>query len=160
MRPTPSLYERLTARSTYDPETGCIEWRGTIRNGYGALSVNGKMRLAHRVAYELFAPIPDGLVLDHLCRNRPCINPDHLEPVTVAENNLRGVGCMANYARRTHCPKGHPYDATNTWITKVGARRCRACKAVENRRTNAKAKARRDALRLAEAEHPERVIIS
>jgi hypothetical protein len=128
-----NIYERLMADSEYIPETGCIEWQRPLSQGYGRLSVDGHMRFAHRVAFVLFAPIPDGLVLDHLCRNPPYINPDHLEPVTVAENNLRGVGCMADYARRTHCPQGHEYTPENTMITKVGARRCRVCKSAENR---------------------------
>lgn len=150
MRPTPNLYERLSARSILDPETGCIEITGhRSAFGYGAISVDGKQRPAHRVSYELFAPIPEGLVLDHLCRNPPCINPNHLEPVTDRVNILRGVGCMADYARRTHCPKGHPYDEKNTWVTKVGARRCRACKRVENARTNAKSRAKKLAARKA-----------
>ncbi|MFJ2662519.1 HNH endonuclease signature motif containing protein [Arthrobacter koreensis] len=99
----------------------------------------------HRVAYELFSgPIPNGLVLDHLCRNRGCFNPNHLEPVTRAVNNLRGVGFMAAHARKTHCPKGHPYDEKNTQI-KNGARRCRACISIENRRYREKQKAAREA---------------
>ena len=85
-----------------------------MESGYGHISVNGTMQLVHRLAYSMFVPIPEGLVLDHLCRNRSCINPNHLEPVTVAENNLRGEGCMADYARRTHCPQGHAYEATTS----------------------------------------------
>ena len=102
-------------------------------------------QLAHRAAYQLFAPIPDGLVLDHLCRNPPCVDPNHLEPITLAENNLRGEGCMAKYAQRTHCPQGHPYDEENTWITTVGARRCRIRKRAENKRTSALRKQRNQA---------------
>lgn len=64
----------------------------------------------------MFQPIPDGLVLDHLCRNRACINPNHLEPVSTRVSILRGEGVMARHARKTHCPHGHPYDEPNTWV--------------------------------------------
>lgn len=82
----------------------------------------------HRVAWEtLRGPIPDGMQLDHLCRQRACWNPDHLEPVSPRENVLRGVGITAMNAKKTHCPQGHPYDDANTGITSTGKRRCRAC---------------------------------
>lgn len=83
---------------------------------------------AHRVAYEiLIGPIPEGLPLDHLCRNSPCCNPNHLEPVTDRTNILRGVGFAALNAKKTHCPKGHPYSLTNTYINSKGQRICRTC---------------------------------
>ena len=86
---------------------------------------------AHRLAYELVkGPISDGLQIDHLCRNRACINPDHLEAVTQRENILRGEGVAALNARKTHCPQGHAYDEENTLILtgrQAGARRCQIC---------------------------------
>lgn len=137
---TQTIYERLSEKSRPNPDTGCIVWtRGTNNAGYGRIWINGANHMAHRVAYELFAPIPDGLVLDHLCRTPACINPNHLEPVTSTENIMRGQGCMADYARRTHCPQGHPYEGENLWLRPAanngsGARRCRECKHEENRR--------------------------
>jgi hypothetical protein len=76
---------------------------------------------------HLVGPVPDGLELDHLCRNPGCVNPDHLEPVTHKENMLRGFNPSATNARKTHCHKGHFFDAENTYIATTGARRCRTC---------------------------------
>jgi hypothetical protein len=103
----------------------CWPWRGTILpNGYGQFGVRGVRHLTHRYAYELLnGPIPEGLTIDHLCRNPPCVNPAHLEPVTMLENLRRGFGVGALNAKKTHCPKGHAYDYTN------GRKRyCRECK--------------------------------
>ncbi len=109
---------------------GCWEWLAHRVGGYGHISWRGKDRPAHRVGYELLVgPVPDGKQLDHLCRNRGCVNPAHLEPVSQAENMARGV-CWDRNRRKTHCPAGHPYDAQNT-LTRPGphglTRRCAAC---------------------------------
>lgn len=105
----------------------CWHWTGATSNGYGRVRVDVD-RPAHRFAYELLVgPIPDGLVIDHLCRVRHCVNPAHLEAVTNAENILRGNGFSARHARKTHCPKGHPYDEANTLIRADGSRNCIAC---------------------------------
>lgn len=111
---------------------GCWEWIGSVRpNSYGQVrGANGRTQKAHRVAYELLVgPIPPGLQLDHLCRNRKCVNPAHLEPVTQRVNILRGESPAAKGARATECPQGHPYDDENTRIKPGGGRDCRACAA-------------------------------
>ena len=104
-------------------DSGCWEWAGAIsRQGYGSLGRGGKKVYAHRAMYELLVgPIPDGLELDHLCRNRKCVNPSHLDPVTHAENTRRAAAGI------THCPHGHEYTVENTAYTSKGWRRCRAC---------------------------------
>lgn len=81
------------------------------------------------MSHELHkGPIPEGLVIDHLCRNRGCVNPDHLEAVTQRENILRGEGLAAANARKTHCPKGHPYSGENLYVVpSSGRRQCRIC---------------------------------
>lgn len=108
------------------PELGpCWLWLKCVTDGYGRLTVNGKLLLAHRYSYELFkGKIEDDLQIDHLCRIRRCVNPDHLEAVTLTVNLLRGISANA---LKTHCPKGHEYNALNTYFTSTGNRKCRAC---------------------------------
>lgn len=127
------LRDRIRRGSTED-ENGCWVWHKTTNSrGYGLSMRYGKQILAHRLAYWVFVgPIPDGLELDHLCRNRLCCNPDHLEAVDHRTNVLRspihyGVTQMA----KTHCPQGHPYDEKNTYLLygRNGGqmRQCRTC---------------------------------
>lgn len=110
---------------------GCWRWTGNkASNGYGYVSRGRALSkvVAHRVVYTMHrGPIPDGLILDHLCRNRGCVNPAHLEPVTTRENNLRGFGTSGVHARQTHCAHGHEFTTENTKIRKTGARACRTC---------------------------------
>ena len=99
--------------------------------GYGFATVGKQRQKAHRAAYELLiGPIPEGLQLDHLCRNPPCVNPAHLEPVTGRENTLRGISPIAVNARKTRCKRGHSFTPENTIHRPSGRRACRTCKAV------------------------------
>lgn len=119
----------------FEPIRGCLEWRGGhFGNGYGSYSVLGVQHVAHVYAYEsVKGAVPDGLELDHLCRNRNCVNPYHLEAVTHRLNTLRGVGPVAENAKKTHCPKGHAYEGDNIKMD-AGSRKCRTC---VNERKNA-----------------------
>lgn len=104
----------------------CIEWPWRrSKDGYGILYEQGKEKRAHRVVYEdIVGPIPLGLVLDHLCRNPPCVNPDHLEPVTDRENILRGIGISAQNAKKKLCAHGHLLVARKD---KTKRRYCKEC---------------------------------
>lgn len=107
----------------------CWIWKAAINEcGYGTFTV-GKKVLAHRYAYELLkGKIPTGLQLDHLCRNRACVNPEHLEVVTQQENIRRGECAAARHARQIHCKRGHPLSGDNLYITPDGRRQCKICK--------------------------------
>lgn len=130
-------------------DTPCWIWQLAIHdNGYGAANVPAHMRepgqyqqtTAHRLAYiEANGPIPADLVVDHLCRQRDCVNPDHLEVVTQQVNTRRGIGPSAVNAVKTHCKYGHPFDAENTYVCPSGRRRCRTCRREERLRREGKA---------------------
>lgn len=131
---------RFVTKFTVNRGTGCWEWHGTTAdNGYGLFWDGSRHVRAHRFAYEAFlAPIPDGLVIDHLCRNRACVNPSHLEAVTQRVNVLRGVSGSATNAVKTQCHRGHPFTESNTYRRPNGKRECRECaRAYELRRVRA-----------------------
>ena len=131
--PRPSAPTRFWVKVQKRGPGGCWLWTGALGGGgYGAFTADGRQQVAHRFAYELLvAPIPPGLVLDHLCRVRHCVNPAHLEPVTAGENLRRGISANAV---KTHCKHGHRYDEANTYRRKNGTRSCRACHLARYRR--------------------------
>lgn len=124
--------EKRFWRHIQKADTGCWLWTASgLPGGYGRFGVDGRLWLAHRWSYEHFVgKIPEGLEIDHLCKQRRCCNPSHLEPVTHTVNVRRGDVASVNRARLiaiTHCPKGHTYDAVNTHVRANGKRQCRAC---------------------------------
>lgn len=146
MRKIRTPLERILARvDSLDPEQ-CWRWLGaTSPSGYGQVTRTNLRKdgtvYIHRAVYEaVVGPIPEGMVIDHLCRVRNCVNPLHLEPVTNAENVMRGESHIASNPAKTHCPKGHPYDAENTYHYK-GARQCRQCRNIHREAWRARSKA-------------------
>ena len=125
--------DRFMAKVDQDGPNGCWVWMAAKdRDGYGRFGVAGAGALAHRVGYELMGErIPEGLQLDHLCRNTSCVNPRHLDPVTSRVNTHRGYGVSALHARKTHCIHGHEFTPENTYVNKLG-RACRACKRIRD----------------------------
>lgn len=118
-----------------DRSGDCWEWQAfRDKDGYGVWGWREEDRRwknvrAHRFAYEeVVGEIPEGLQIDHLCRNPSCVNPDHLEPVTARENTLRGVGITARHAKQTHCHQGHEFTDDNTYINPSGSRVCKQCR--------------------------------
>ncbi len=132
------LKQRLSAEQRFEQyvqksylPNQCWVWVGVQDyNGYGRFFYNRKNDRAHRVSYQLYVgPIPDGMTIDHLCRNRRCVNPTHLEVVSLRENILRGLGIPAINARKTHCKNGHEFNKINTYYYRNGGRACRICSA-------------------------------
>lgn len=123
-----SLAEALFSRLDFTGE--CWEWKaGRTAAGYGEFGFAREMHYSHRASYELqHGPIPKGMTVDHLCRNRACARPLHLELVTLAENKRRGMSRNAVNARKTHCLRGHPFEDGNTIRSSKGFRECRECK--------------------------------
>jgi hypothetical protein len=123
-----------------EEEDGCWLWTGNTNNGgYGIFWYDDRTGLAHRWSYEHHKGPLGRLHVDHLCRNRLCVNPSHLEKVTARENLLRGETAAAANAAKTHCPQGHPYSEDNTYVDNRNSRSCITCrKAADKRRREAK----------------------
>ena len=111
--------------------SGCILWTGAQNKGYGKLGRRGKTWYAHRFAWTLAnGPIPEGMVIDHLCRTPLCVNTDHMEVTTIQTNTLRGISSSARNAVKTHCKRGHEFTPENTGPTNGDrpGRVCRTCR--------------------------------
>lgn len=138
MGKTRPLIERLLEKVRHDAN-GCWTWTGnTHASGYPKIKVDGRQTQAHRASYVAHVgPIPAGLQLDHLCRNRSCVNPAHLEAVTARENTMRADGPTAVNARRMCCIHGHPLSGDNLIVRFVSGRRrrdCQICRKANNRK--------------------------
>jgi len=135
-----SAEEKFRRFATVPDENGCMNWTGNINyGGYGLIRMSNYNIRAHRFAYEFYiAPIPEGLVLDHLCRNRKCVNPLHLEPVTRGENILRGDRSH-QFIRPLYCKQGHFLSVINTYWS-YGKRSCKQCSSERRQRNIAKRK--------------------
>ena len=125
--PRPLLSMEQRAWKRVDIRDGCWQWRGATNGSYGIVYRGGADKrpttMAHRVIHtSLLGPIPTGMTLDHLCLNTRCVRPDHLEPVSLAVNVLRGSGWGARNARKTHCPRGHMLPSP-----RHGKRECFVC---------------------------------
>lgn len=133
-----------------DRDADCWIWTGYTRTSvrtpnirYGSIWGEGKHHFAHRLAYRFYVgPIPDGLTIDHLCKNTLCVNPAHLEAVTSSVNTLRADTFSGINSRKTHCPQGHPL----VWIEKEQRRACPACRNAAKKRYKARKRAERVAV--------------
>jgi len=107
---------------------GCWDYANQPKSVYPLFKWNGTHTTAHRIAYEeFFGPIPEGLTVDHLCKNTRCVNPAHLEAVSAKVNALRGQGPCAKNLHKTHCKHGHPFEGENLILRTQGGRACRTC---------------------------------
>lgn len=122
--------QRFMAKVSIDSNTGCWNWTGSTNwGGYARITRGNKSQSAHRYAYMfIHGPVSSSLDLDHLCRNRRCVNPHHLDPVTRKENLYRGKTLTASRAAQTHCKRGHELKGSNLELLRNGTRRCKACK--------------------------------
>lgn len=140
-----SPLDRFFSKIQLNNQTGCWEWTASKGKGYARFNPSGKSLEAHRWIYEeLVGEIPTGLHIDHLCRLRHCVNPDHMEPVTNWENMMRGESIVAKRARQTHCSRGHLLAGENISLVYFNGkhRRCLQCHALRERQRRARVKTR------------------
>jgi len=124
-----TVEQRFRAKFIADEDTGCWNWTACKQpTGYGNMWNGQRVEQAHRIAYRLFCgPIPEGREIDHVCRKRGCVNPDHLRAVTHRENMRVSDTVMGRNAAKLFCKRGHPFSGQNLFISKSGARQCRTC---------------------------------
>ena len=143
---------RLQTRVHIDPRTNCVNWTGALRAGYAAINVDGHLYSGHRIIAVMFGLMPGDspLYIDHTCMNKRCINPEHLNAVTHAENNKRAwkrgeyqiTGFALTNKNKTHCPHGHEYTADNTYLKpNTAMRSCRTCLKARKREDHLRTKA-------------------
>jgi hypothetical protein len=125
------FWKKVDKTPGHGPHGHCWIWTASRSSGgYGHMHWGGRLEGAHRLAYEdAVEAVPAGLELDHLCAVRSCVNPIHLEPVTRAENTMRGLSGVGRRAQ-LHCVRGHAFDKVNLYITPSGKRNCRRCRAM------------------------------
>lgn len=124
-----AIKKRLMNLSYPEPNTGCFIWIGaTYNNGYGFININKRSVSAHRLSYFVHKGIiPENFIVDHLCNNKYCINPHHLEAKSQKDNLLRSNSASTLNILKTHCDKGHEFSNENTRLNKQGSRECIAC---------------------------------
>jgi hypothetical protein len=132
-----SLEQRIRESSVIDPITGCWNWTKELSKpqGYARMVIGSRAdqtrrdTYGHRVSYEVFRrKIPDGMVIDHVCRNRACVNPEHLRLVALGQNTLENsLSTSAINAQKTYCIRNHPLFGDNLYISPEGGRQCRTC---------------------------------